>query len=125
MKKILYIEDEQSLVTLLRARLESNGFKVVSALESEEGLKKASKEKPDLILLDVVMPRMGGWEVCRRLKKNPDTSSIPVILITASAISSMSLLVPRRTEWCIQTDSLWRILSHTGSLNLAGLMRFQ
>ena len=84
-KKILLIEDEPYQVMMVKFRLEANNFDFVSAGDGEEGLQKAYEEKPDLILLDLVMPKMGGYEVCRRLKKNPETKNIPIILFTASA----------------------------------------
>lgn len=83
--KILLIEDEPSQVMMVKFRLEANNFDVVAACDGEEGLKKAYEEKPDLILLDVVMPKINGYEVCRRLKRSPETQNIPVLLFTASA----------------------------------------
>lgn len=84
MKKILFIEDEEDLITVIKMRLEAGGFDFVCALDGEEGLKKVYEEKPDLILLDLIMPKMDGIEVCRRLKADPETSGIPIIIITAA-----------------------------------------
>ena len=83
-KKILIIEDEAELVKLIDLRLKASNFDVIAAYDGEEGLKKAKDEKPDLILLDIIMPKIDGLVVCRRLKDDPETSKIPVIIITAS-----------------------------------------
>lgn len=84
-KKILLIEDEPYQVMMVKFRLEANNFDFISACNGEEGLKKAYEEKPDLILLDLFMPIIDGYEVCRRLRQNPQTKNIPVIFFTASA----------------------------------------
>jgi len=83
-KKILIIEDEAELVKLIELRLKASNFEVISALDGEEGLKKAQSENPDLILLDIVMPKIDGYMVCRHLKDDPKTQRIPIIIITAS-----------------------------------------
>ncbi len=82
-KKILIIDDERMLHTMLKPILGSHGFDVVSAMTGEEGLVLAASEKPDLILLDVMMPQMKGREVCARLKADPVTAPIPVLFLTA------------------------------------------
>jgi len=84
-KKILLIEDEPYQVMMIKFRMEANNFDFISACNGEEGLKKAYEEKPDLILLDLFMPVIDGYEVCRRLRQNPKTKNIPVIFFTASA----------------------------------------
>jgi len=83
-KKILFIEDEPDQIAMVGMRLEAVGYEMLSASDGKEGLKKVSEEKPDLILLDMIMPKMDGLEVCRRLKETPDTAGIPVIVITAT-----------------------------------------
>ncbi|MGD0336034.1 MAG: response regulator [Candidatus Omnitrophota bacterium] len=83
-KKILFIEDESDQVMLVKTRLESNGFDCISAIDGEEGLKKADSELPDLVLLDLLMPKIDGYEVCKRMKANPKTKDIPIIVITAA-----------------------------------------
>lgn len=83
-KKILFIEDETELVDLMRKRLETNNYQMIAAYDGEEGLKKVEQEKPDLILLDVVLPKIDGLELCRRLKTDPETKSIPIIIVTGS-----------------------------------------
>lgn len=83
MKKILFVEDEPDQIALVKMRLESNGFKFVSAMDGEEGLKKVYEEKPDLILLDLLMPKMTGDELCRIIKEDEKTKHIPIIVLTA------------------------------------------
>jgi two-component system alkaline phosphatase synthesis response regulator PhoP len=88
-KKILVIEDEAAQVLLLRSRLEARGFHVVSAMNGKDGLRKATEERPDLILLDIVVPDMNGLMVCERIKQTPEIQHIPVILVTASGMKSL------------------------------------
>ncbi|MFH0985122.1 MAG: response regulator [Candidatus Omnitrophota bacterium] len=82
-KKILVIDDEDAILMLAASRLEANGYVVVTALSGKEGLEMARKEMPDLVLLDYVMPEMNGGEVLDRLKKDPRTKHIPVVMFTA------------------------------------------
>ena len=79
---VLLIDDDESIRKVLRLRLERAGYRVLIAQQGEEGLALATTERPALILLDLQMPRMDGREVLRRLKANPDTKPIPVILLT-------------------------------------------
>src|SRR5262245_15123948 len=83
LEKILVVEDEGSIRTLLRMHLEGAGYNVSTAEDGVDGLERIHCDPPDLILLDVMMPRMDGSEVCRRLKANYMTSQIPVIMLTA------------------------------------------
>ena len=87
MKKVLYIEDEPEQIEVIQTRLEKLGYKVISAQDGSEGLKKVGQEKPDLVLLDIFMPKINGLEVCKTLKNNPKTKHIPIILITASGVN--------------------------------------
>ena len=82
-EKILVVEDEASLRTILRVQLEGAGYQVSTAEDGVDGLEKAQANPPDLVLLDLMMPRMDGSEVCRQLKANFMTSQIPVIMLTA------------------------------------------
>lgn len=82
-KRILVIDDEVDLVNLLTMRLEAEGYEVLSALDGQAGLDKAHEERPDLILLDVMMPIMDGYQVCRFLKFDDELKNIPVIMLTA------------------------------------------
>ena len=83
MEKILIIEDEKDLVTGLKFNLEVRSFTVVESYDGEDGYIKALSEKPDLILLDIMLPKKNGYQVCRELKeKMPD---VPVIMLTAKS----------------------------------------
>jgi len=82
-KKILVIDDDQGFVAMLKTNLIARGFDVVTALTGERGLVEAEAKKPDLILLDVILPGIKGRDVCIRLKDNPKTKNIPVIFLTA------------------------------------------
>jgi two-component system response regulator VicR len=84
-KKVLYIEDESVMVELVRLILRSKGFEVLGAPNGRDGLAIALKERPDLILLDLMMPDLDGWQVYRQLKAHPDLKDIPVVVITAKA----------------------------------------
>ncbi|MEI7750958.1 MAG: response regulator [Candidatus Omnitrophota bacterium] len=84
MKKILIIDDEPQILMVVGTRLKINGYAVVTALTGEQGIEKAIKELPDMILLDHVMPGMDGGEVLDCLKKNPVTKPIPVLMFTAN-----------------------------------------
>ncbi len=82
-RKILVIDDEPELVKALKIRLESKGYKVAQAFDGEEGLKKIEEEKPNLIVLDIMMPAMDGYTFAREVKFRPDTKHIPIIILTA------------------------------------------
>ncbi len=82
MKKILFIEDEPSLQKTLGDILRENGYEVINALNGEIGLRLAQSEKPDIILLDIILPKMNGLEVLEILKNNEETKNIPVIVLT-------------------------------------------
>lgn len=82
MKKVLIVDDEESVQKILGDKVRGEGFKVESALDGVEALEKVKKEKPDLILLDIIMPKLDGISVLRKLKENPETDSIPVIILT-------------------------------------------
>jgi len=81
--KILLVDDDPDFVEATKAVLESRPYEVIAALGGEEGLKKAREEKPDLVLLDIIMPDIDGFQVCQQLKKDPQLSQIPVIMITS------------------------------------------
>ena len=82
MKKILFIEDEAVLQEAFGGFLKQAGYKVLSALDGEIGLRLAKTEKPDLILLDIVLPKYNGFEVLGKLKSEKETENIPVIVLT-------------------------------------------
>jgi len=82
MKKILFIEDESALQQALSKYLSDNGYRVLSALDGESGLRLAKDEMPDLIMLDLILPKKDGFEVLKILKKDETTKDIPVIVLT-------------------------------------------
>lgn len=82
-KKILVVDDEVDFIEAVKARLEAVGYDVVSATNGKDGIAKAKKEQPALILLDLVMPRTNGFEALSKLKTDPATANIPVVIITA------------------------------------------
>jgi two-component system, OmpR family, alkaline phosphatase synthesis response regulator PhoP len=82
-EKILVIDDELNIVELLKYNLNSNGYKVFYALNGRDGLNLADENKPDLILLDVMLPEMDGFDVCKEMKKNKNIENIPIIMLTA------------------------------------------
>jgi len=87
-KKILIIDDEPDFVKMLKARLQIEGYEVLSAEDGIRGIQVARRERPDLIILDIMMPRLDGHRVCDTIKKSSLTSSIPVIYLTARTSSA-------------------------------------
>lgn len=82
-KKILVVDDEPYVVRSLMFVLKKEGYKTIGAYNGEEALQKAVEERPDLIFLDIMMPKMNGYEVCQKLKENEETKNIYVIILTA------------------------------------------
>jgi DNA-binding response OmpR family regulator len=82
-EKILIVDDDREMVELIELFLSNAGFATLSAFSGEEALEKTFREKPDLILLDIMMPKIDGWEVLRRIKNDPEAQNIPVAFITA------------------------------------------
>ena len=85
MKKILIIDDDADILELTQKRLERYGYRVLAAKDGAQGLIKVREEKPDLILLDIVMPNQDGFTILRELKKSEATRRIPVIMLTAKS----------------------------------------
>lgn len=82
-EKIMIIDDESNIVELVRYNLEMNGYKVLFAFDGNEGLNIVKEKKPDLILLDVMLPGIDGFDVCKAIKKDKEIENIPVIMLTA------------------------------------------
>jgi DNA-binding response OmpR family regulator len=82
-KRILIIEDESRVLAVLQKRLESAGYEVLSASDGKSGLNKARQEKPDLVILDLILPEMDGFQVCNFLKRDRRYQHIPIIILTA------------------------------------------
>jgi two-component system alkaline phosphatase synthesis response regulator PhoP len=81
--KILVVDDEIYIVHILDFSLGMEGYEVVTALDGEQALHKVKNDKPDLVVLDIMMPKLDGYETCKILKSDPDTKNIPVILLSA------------------------------------------
>lgn len=84
-EKVLFADDEENVVLLMRRRLEKSGFQVITASNGVEAFEKIKKETPKLLILDQMMPEMGGLELCRKTKTDEKFKNIPVIIYTASA----------------------------------------
>lgn len=82
-KRILIVDDEQDLVFGLKMHLEKNDFEVLTAKDGQEGLDKVRREKPDVIVLDLMLPKLDGYKVCRMLKFDEKYKHVPVIMLTA------------------------------------------
>ena len=85
MSKVLIVEDEANIRQLVKYNLEKESFQVIEAEDGLQGLRLAKAEKPDLVLLDLMLPQMDGLEVCRSLKGNPATAALPIIMLTAKS----------------------------------------
>jgi two-component system alkaline phosphatase synthesis response regulator PhoP len=88
MKQIFVVEDEKDLVELLTYNLEKDGYRVLSEMDGEAALKKIPEKMPDLVLLDLMLPKADGLTVCKTLKSNPKTAHIPVVMLTAKGEES-------------------------------------
>jgi len=86
-KRILAIEDHEENRRILRLLLQSAGFEMIEALTGEDGVAMAEKERPDLILMDIQLPGLDGYEATRRIKAMPEFKSIPIIVVTSYALS--------------------------------------
>jgi len=126
-KTIIYIEDDPEMIDLVTLILRPKGFTVKGANGGREGLDKVVQEKPDLVLLDLMMPDMDGWEVYHQLKANEMTSHIPVIIITARAQAIdqvLGLYIARVDDYISKpfhpqqlVESIQKVLSRKESAN--------
>src|SRR5262245_30477761 len=83
MSKVVVVEDEETLARNLSEKLRSDGFNVITALDGEDGLDRIRAEHPDLIVLDIMLPRLDGLSICRIIRHDPTTAHIPIIMLTA------------------------------------------
>ncbi len=83
--RVLLVDDDPVIVRLLEVNFRLEGFEVETALHGGEALLKAQAQRPDLIVLDVMMPGVDGWEVCERLRESPELSTVPIVLLSARA----------------------------------------
>ncbi len=106
MKKIIIIEDEEILLGLLKKKLIQEGYQVISAQDGQDGLNKIRTEAPDLILLDIVMPKKGGFEVMEELNQDDKLNNIPVIVISNSGqpIELDRIKKLGAVDWLIKTN---------------------
>ena len=86
--KVLAVDDDHVIRGLLQVNLEMEGYEVVTAVDGRDALEKVEQEHPDLVLLDVMMPQVSGWEVAQTLKSDPATRDIPVVFLSARAMES-------------------------------------
>lgn len=93
--RILVVDDEPELLKALCVRLTAEGFACETAANGQEALKRLERDVPDLIILDLLMPEVSGYEVCRRLQDNPRTAQVPIIVLTAVPERT----VKQTTEW--------------------------
>ena len=118
MPKILLVEDNEMNRDMLSRRLMRNGYDVVMAVNGQEGVTMASSEAPDLILMDMSLPVMDGWEATRRVKADPQTARIPVIALTAHAMvqDKEKALAAGCDDFDTKPVELPRLLDKIGSL---------
>jgi CheY-like chemotaxis protein len=118
MSKILLVEDNEMNRDMLSRRLGRKGFEVVIAVDGQAGVDMAASTSPDIILMDLSLPVMDGWEATRRIKADPDTQNIPVIALTAHAMSGDE--IKAREAGCDDYDTkpvnLNRLLEKIGNL---------
>src|SRR5271167_1915303 len=83
--RILLIEDEEDIADLIKLQAELSGYKLFVEIDGLNGLRAVDREKPELVVLDIMLPGQSGLDVCRKIKSNPDTKDIPVIMISAKS----------------------------------------
>ena len=91
-KKVLIVEDEKDILQLVKLYLEKEGYRTVTASTGSEGLAQVRSEKPDLLVLDLMLPEIDGLEICKRLRSAPDTAMLPIIMLTAKAEESDTII---------------------------------
>jgi len=102
--KILLVDDDIDFVEATKVILESKPYEVIVACDGDEGLRKAMEEKPDLILLDVVMPVKDGFTAAEQLKEDPQLSKIPVIMLTAFSSKGQETSIPRSRGFTLEAE---------------------
>jgi CheY-like chemotaxis protein len=91
---ILVVDDDPEIVTMISTRLGKRGYKVTTASDGAKAIELAKAEKPDLVLLDVMMPGKSGWEVARSLKQDPDTQDVKIVMVTAIGEKTNEITAP-------------------------------
>lgn len=87
-EKILIVDDEPDIVKVIQHRLETEMYKTAVAYDGQQALEKVKSEKPNLIILDIIMPKTDGFAVCQKIKKDPETAKIPIVILTAKTALS-------------------------------------
>jgi CheY-like chemotaxis protein len=93
-KSVLVVDDDPEIVTMLSTRLGKRGYKVTTASDGLQALELAKQDKPDLVLLDVMMPGKSGWEVARALKQDPETQSVKIVMVSAIGEKTNEITAP-------------------------------
>lgn len=101
---ILMVDDDKVLVAATKALLESKGYKVSTAYDGDEGLAKTKSEKPDLVILDIIMPTKDGFSVCEQIKKDPRTEKIPVLIMTTFARDKTKVNIPASAGLSLEAE---------------------
>lgn len=114
--KILVVDDEAVNVEVLRAWLEHAGYAVVAASDGNEAISMAESERPDLILLDVIMPQLNGFRVCKRLKASEETRAIPIVFLTGADFKQAQ-------DRAIESGADGYLAKPIGSQELLGMVR--
>lgn len=89
-KKILVVDDEPNIVELIKETLELDNYEIIGAYDGGQGLKMAQEENPDVIILDIILPVISGFEVCKELKKDLKTKNIPIIMFTGAGLEDVA-----------------------------------
>lgn len=115
-KRILIVDDDPHIVMMTKSRLEANGFETLTASNGLEAIKAAKEAKPHLILLDVIMPALSGYDVCLKLKAQEETANIPIIVFTVSSRKDLEAM-------CLKAGAKAVILKPFRPSELLGLIR--
>jgi len=102
--KILLVDDDADFVESTKMVLESKPYEVIVAVNASDGLRKAKEEKPDLILLDVIMPVEDGFTAAEQIKKDPELAKIPVLMLTSYSVKGTETSIPRSRGYALETD---------------------
>ena len=101
MNKILIVDDDEGIVSFLEVILEEKNYQVITACNGQEGFKKAKETLPELAIVDIMMPIMNGYELCEKLRNDPDTKHIPIIIITGKEMvdDEVDRILERKADW--------------------------
>ena len=117
-KKILVVEDDPAAIRFISYALEIEGYEVLTASNGLEGLKKVQEEEPDLLVLDVMLPGLDGFQVCRRLRAEPQTAHLPILMLSAKAqeVDKTTGLKVGADEYLAKPVDPLELVSQVGSL---------